>query len=55
MDKERSLMMVDCRGDLAENQHIAGVLGYRIDDRYKVDADTRNIILMTILNNIDTI
>ena len=55
MDKAKALMIVDCRGDLAENQHIAGVLGYRIDDRYKVDQTTRNIILMTILNNSDTI
>ena len=55
IDKERALMMVDCRGDLAENQHIAGVLGRRIDDRYKVDQNTKNIILMTILNNTDTI
>ena len=55
MDKVKALMIVDCRGDLAENQHIAGVLGYRIDDRYKVDQTTRNIILMTILNNTDTI
>ena len=55
MDKAKALMIVDCRGDFAENQHIAGVLGYRIDDRYKVDQTTRNIILMTILNNTDTI
>lgn len=55
MDKAKALMIVDCRGDLAENQHIAGVLGYRIDDRYKVDQTTRNIILMTILNNTYTI
>ena len=55
MDKAKALMIVDCRGDLAENQHIVGVLGYRIDDRYKVDQTTKNIILMTILNNSDTI
>ena len=55
MDKVKTLMIVDCRGDLAENQHVAGVLGYRIDDRYKVDQTTKNIILMTILNNSDTI
>jgi hypothetical protein len=48
-------MMVDCDGELAENQRIAGVLGYRIDDRYKVDSTTRNIVLITILNNTDTI
>ena len=55
MDKAKALMIVDCRGDLAENQHVAGVLGYRIDDRYKVDQTTKNIIQMTILNNTDTI
>ena len=48
-------MMVRCDEDLAENQHIAGVLGYRIDERYKVDSKTRNIVLITILNNTDTI
>ena len=55
IDKAKALMILDCRGDLAENQHVAGVLGYRIDDRYKVDQTTKNIILMTILNNTDTI
>ena len=54
-DKSKALMMIDCRGDLAENQHIAGVLGYRIDDMYKVDKTTQNIILIKILNNTDTI
>ena len=54
-EKSKALMMVDSRGDLAENQHIAGVLGYRIDDMYKVDETTKNIILIKILNNTDTI
>jgi tRNA(Ile)-lysidine synthase len=54
-DKAGALMMVDCRGDLAENQHVAGILGYRIDDRYKVDSNTQDIIMITILNNTDTI
>ena len=54
-DKSRTLILVDSRGDLAENQHIAGVIGYRIDERYKVDMSTTKIILMTILNNTDTI
>ena len=54
-EKSKALMMVDSRGDLAENQHIAGVLGYRIDDMYKVDEATKNIILIKILNNTDTI
>ena len=55
IDKAKALMIVDCRGDLAETQHIAGVLGCRIDDRYKVDQTTKTIIWMTILNNTDTI
>ena len=54
-EKSKALMMVDSQGDLAENQHIAGVLGYRIDDMYKVDETTKNIILIKILNNTDTI
>ena len=54
-DKSKALMIVDCRGDFAENQNVAGVLGYRIDDRYKVDNTTTNIIMITILNNTDTI
>lgn len=55
IEKARALMMVSRDQDLAEDQHIAGVLGYRIDDRYKVDSTTRNIVLITILNNTDTI
>ena len=54
-DKSRTLILVDSRGDLAENQHIASVIGYRIDERYKVDVSTTKIISMTILNNTDTI
>ena len=54
-DKDKALMMVDCRGGLADKQHVAGVLGYRIDDSYKVDSTTRNVIMITILNNTDTI
>ena len=54
-DKSRTLILVDSREDLAENQHIAGVIGYRIDERYKVDMSTTKIISMTILNNTDTI
>ena len=54
-EKEAALMIVDCKGDLAENQHIAGVLGVRLDDAYKVDENTKSIIRMTVLNNTETI
>ena len=53
--KSRTLMIADCGENSAENQRIAGVLGYRIDDRYKVDASTKNIIVISILNNTDAI
>ena len=53
--KSRTLMIADCSENSAENQRIAGVLGYRIDDRYKVDASTKNIIVISILNNTDAI
>ena len=54
-DKEKALMIMDCREDMAENQRVAGVLGYRIDDRYRIDSTTKDIIMITILNNTDTI
>ena len=54
-DKAKALMMVDCRGEMAEQQHVAGVLGYRIDDIYKVDQTTKTIILIELLDNTDTI
>ena len=47
--KDGAIMMIDCRGDLAAQQHIAGVLGLRIDDRYKITPTTRSIIRITLL------
>ena len=46
--KERAVMLVDMAGDLAEQQHVAGVAGVRIDDRYKVTDNTETIIRITI-------
>jgi tRNA(Ile)-lysidine synthase len=54
-EKEAALMMVDCRGNLAEDQHIAGVLGVRLDEAFKVDDNTKSIIRMTILDNTETL
>ena len=48
MDKERAIIIVDCADDLAEKQHVAGVVGVRIDDRYKVSYNTETIIRITI-------
>ena len=48
MDKERAVIIVDCADDLAEKQHVAGVAGVRIDDRYKVSYNTETIIKITI-------
>ena len=50
-EKESSLVIVDCRGDLAEKQHVAAVLPVRIDDRYKVTSDTKEIIRIRITDN----
>ena len=52
LDKSAAVIMVDCRPDLAEIQHVAGVLGVRMDDAYKVDDNTKSIIRITLLNNI---
>ena len=46
--KKAALMVVDCYGDLAEEQHVAAVLGVRIDDSYKVTSKTRHIIRMKL-------
>lgn len=48
-DKDQAIMIVDCRGNFAEQQHIAGILGLRMDDRYKVTAATKKIIRITLL------
>lgn len=49
LDKDQAIMIVDCRGNFAEQQHIAGILGLRMDDRYKVTAATKKIIRITLL------
>ena len=48
MDKESALVLVDCNGDMAEKQHVAALLGVRIDDRYKVSERTTSVIRITI-------
>ena len=38
-------MIVDVQsGAMAEQQHVAGIIGVRIDDRYKVTSSTSEII-----------
>lgn len=47
-DKESAVILVDCRGDLAENRHVAAVLGVRIDEMYKVGHTTDTIMKITL-------
>ena len=47
--KECAVILVDMTDDFAEQQHVAGVAGVRIDDRYKVRDNTETIIRITIL------
>ena len=47
-DKENALVLVDCTGDKAEKQHVAALLGVRIDDHYKVSDRTTSIIRITL-------
>ena len=49
--KADAIVIVDCRGDCAQLQHVAAVLPVRIDDHYKVTEDTRNIIRIRIAEN----
>ena len=62
LQKDASVLLVDTRTPSiddslthpledcpAEQQHIAALLGHRIDDRYKVTDSTRTILRITIL------
>ena len=47
--KDSAIMIVDTQTDgLAEQQHLAGILGVRIDNHYKVTSSTKNILCMSI-------
>ena len=50
-EKVNALVIVDCKEDYAEQQHVAGVLPARIDDHYKVTGSTKEIIRITITDN----
>jgi tRNA(Ile)-lysidine synthase len=49
--KEEAMVIVDLKGDLAQQQHVAAVLSVRIDDLYKVTKDTKQVIRITVTNN----
>lgn len=49
VQKDEAVMVVDCKEKLAEQQHIAGILGLRMDDRYKITPTTKIITRLTIL------
>ena len=45
LQKDAAVMIIDtCSEGMAESQHIAAVVGVRIDDRYKVTSGTRTIV-----------
>ena len=48
IEKANALMLVDCTGDRAGKQHIAGILGNRIDEHYKVTENTVSVIRITL-------
>ena len=48
--KDAAIMIVDTQAEgLAEHQHVSGILGSRIDDRYKVSSSTKTVIRLSIL------
>jgi tRNA(Ile)-lysidine synthase len=49
VQKEQAVIIVDCKGELPAQQHVAGIVGLRIDDRYKITDDTKTIIRITVL------
>ena len=47
--KDSAIMIVDTQTEgLAEQQHLAGILGVRIDNRYKVTSSTKTILRLSI-------
>ena len=42
--KDAAVMLIDCRQCEMEENHVAAVLGVRIDNRYRVTENTENII-----------
>lgn len=49
VQKSAAVMVVDVRSEgMAEQKRVAAVAGVRIDDRYKVDAGTKEIIRVTV-------
>ena len=50
LQKDAAIIVVDTRTpDLAEQQHVAALLGHRIDDRYKVNPSTETVLRITVL------
>jgi tRNA(Ile)-lysidine synthase len=49
IQKDEAVMIVDCKGDLAEQQHVSALLGVRIDERYKVTSKTRHLLYLTLI------
>ena len=50
-EKDAAVVVVDCKGDSAELQHVAALLPVRMDDRYKVTRATKEIIRITLTDN----
>ena len=50
-EKDAAVVVVGCKGDSAEFQHVAALLPVRMDDRYKVTRTTKEIIKITLTDN----
>ena len=50
-EKNAAVVVVDCKDDSAELQHVAALLPVRMDDRYKVTGNTKEIIRITLTDN----
>ena len=49
LDKSSSIILVDTQTEgFAEQQHVAGLLGLRIDDCYKVTSSTESVVRISV-------
>ena len=51
VDKSAAVVVVDCKGDYAEKQHVAAVVPVRLDNHYRVTESTKQILRITLTDN----
>ena len=51
VEKSSAVVVVDCKGDYAEKQHVTAVVPVRLDNHYRVTESTKQILRITLIDN----